>query len=197
MPMNARNLCRLLSSVMALAIATTLSADPTAPGTYRHWDGEIDQVVVNRAFRADDYQDIHVEPLDITKTAVPDRKGESRPATLALLPSLKPAFMDGLQKNLRRRTPASSAAGKVLVIRVRLTKADPGTRSPEFGDIKANAAKLAVSGEVIDPASNLILIQFQQERWAGVISIGKTSGQLLEEAARMIGTDVAHLISAF
>src|SRR6476660_9779279 len=83
MPMNARNLCRLLSSVMALAITTTLSADPTAPGTYRHWDGEIDQVVVNRAFRADDYQDIHVEPLDITKTAVPDRKGESRPATLA------------------------------------------------------------------------------------------------------------------
>src|ERR1041385_2503944 len=108
MPMNARNLFRLCSSVMALAIAPTLSADPTAPGTYRHWDGDIDQVVIISAFRADDYQDIHVEPLDITKTAVPDRKGESRPATLALLPSLKPAFMDGLQKNLRRRSPASS-----------------------------------------------------------------------------------------
>ncbi|HEY2344064.1 MAG TPA: hypothetical protein VGH90_13565 [Chthoniobacteraceae bacterium] len=195
--MNALNLFRLFSSVMALAIAPTLSADPTAPGEYRHWDGDIDQVVIYRAFRADDYQEIHVEPLDITKTAVPDRKGESRPATLALLPSLKPAFMEGLQKNLRRRTPTSGAAGKVLVIRVRLTKADPGTRSPEFGDIQANAAKLAVSGEVIDPATNLILIQFQQERWAGVISIGKTSAQLLEEAARTIGTDVGHLISAF
>ncbi len=32
---------------------------------------------------------------------------------------------------------------------------------------------------------------------AGLISIDKTSGQLLEEAARMIGTDVAHLTSAF
>lgn len=182
---------------MALAIAPTVSANSTEPGTYRHWKGEIDHVVVNRSFRADDYQDIQVEPLDITRTVVPERKGESRPATIALLPSLKPAFMDGLQKNLRRRTPASGAAGKVLVIRVHLTKADPGTRSPEFGDVKANAAKLAVSGEVIDPAANLVLIQFTQERWSGVITIGKTSAQLLEDAARMIGVDVAHLISAF
>ena len=128
---------------------------------------------------------------------VPERKGESRSATIAVFPSLKSAFMDGLQKDLRRRSPASGSAGKVLLIRVHLTKADPGTRFPQFGDFQANAAKLAVSGEVIDPATNLILIEFKQERWSGVISIGKTSAQLLQEAARLIGSDVAHMISEF
>lgn len=197
MIVNAQSCSLFLSLAMTVALAPRLSAASTETGTYRNWDGEIDQVVVNRSFRADDYRDIQVEPFDITKTAVPERKGESRPATIALLPSLKAPFMEGLQKNLRRRTPVSGSTGKVLVIRVHLTKADPGTRSPQFGDVKANAAKLAVSGEIIDPASNLVLIEFKQERWAGMISIGKTSAQLLEEAARIIGTDVAHLISAF
>lgn len=50
---------------------------------------------------------------------------------------------------------------------------------------------------MIDPAANVVLIEFKQERWSGVISVGKTSAQLFEEAARMIGTAVAHLISAF
>ena len=197
MAMNAQSFSLFLSLAIAVAVAPILSANPTEPGTYRHWNGDIDQVVVNRPFRADDYQDIQVEPLDITRTAVPERTGESRAATIALLPSLKPAFMDGLQKNLRRRPPVSGSARKVFIIRVHLTKADPGTRSPQFGDVQANAAKLAVSGEVIDPATNLVLIEFKQERWAGLVSIGKTSTQLLEEAARMIGTDLAHLISAF
>ncbi len=57
-------------------------------------------------------------------------------------------------------------------------EARPGARSTQFGDFQANAAKLAVSGEVIDPAANLILIEFKQELWAGVISIGKTSAQM-------------------
>ena len=195
--MNARRFSVLLSFVIAVATAPRLAAAPTAPGAYRNWRGEIDQVVVNHSFRADDYQDIQVDPLDITNVTVPERKGESRPATIAVLPSLKSAFMDGLQKDLRRRKPASGSAGKVLLIRVHLTKADPGTRFPQLGDFKANSAKLAVSGEVIDPAANLILVEFKQERWSGVVSIGKTSAQLLQDAARLIGTDVAHLISEF
>ena len=65
--MNARSFSLLLSLVTAFAIVPILSANPTEPGTYRHWKGEIDQVVVNRPFRADDYQDIQVEPLDITR----------------------------------------------------------------------------------------------------------------------------------
>ena len=195
--MNARRFSVLLSLMIVVATAPRLAAAPTAPGAYRNWRGEIDQVVVNHSFRADDYQDIQVDPLDITNVTVPERKGESRPATIAVLPSLKSAFMDGLQKDLRRRKPASGSAGKVLLIRVHLTKADPGTRFPQLGDFKANSAKLAVSGEVIDPAANLILVEFKQERWSGVVSIGKTSAQLLQDAARLIGTDVAHLISEF
>lgn len=182
---------------MLLLAITGFAAAPTEPGTYRDWKGEIDEVVVNCAFRADDYQDIQVEPLDVAKVTVLERPGESRAAIEAILPSLKSAFMEGLKKELRPRAPASGAVAKELLIRVRLTKADPGWRSTRFGDFHAKAAKLAVSGEVIDRASNRTLLQFQQERWAGLASVEKNSAQLFEEAARRIGADVALLISAY
>ncbi len=195
--MNVRSFPLLFLFVMAVTTAPKLAAAPTEPGVYRKWDGEIDEVAVKRAFRADDFQDIQVEPLDIANVTVPERAGESRSATIAALPSLKPAFMDGMQKNLRQRAQGSAPAGRALLIRVHITKADPGTRSPKFGDVKGNAAKLAVRGEVIDRATNLTLIEFKQERWFGVISIGKSSAELLKEAARLIGEDVARLINAY
>ncbi len=194
--MNPLRFSLLFSLVMTARTMSLPAAPPMTPGSYRDWNGKIDEVVVKRSFRADDYADIQVAPLDITKVTVPERKGESRAAIEALLPSLKPAFMEGLQKNLRRRTKAS-ASGKVLLIRVHLTKADPGTRSPGFGDFKGHAAKLAVRGEVIDRATHRTLIEFKQERWAGLGSITKNAGQLFDEAARAIGADVARLISAF
>lgn len=195
--MNACRLFLLSSLVIVLFLAPTSSAALTEPATYRNWDGDVDWVIVNRAFRADDYQEIIVEPLDLSKVVVPEGKGENPAAILALLPSLKPAFLKGMQENLRRREPLSGAPQKALVIRVRLTKADPGTRAPAFGDIKANAAKLEVSGDVIDLASGTVFVSFQQERWSGLITIGKNSGQLLQDAAALIGADIGRLISSF
>ncbi|MBA3350933.1 MAG: hypothetical protein H0U23_00655 [Blastocatellia bacterium] len=195
--MNSRRFSLLLAFVLACPAASILHAAPTQPGTYQKWKGEIDEVVVRIPFRADDFQDIQVEPFDLTRVAVPERQGESGPAVAAGLPALKPAFMEGLQSNLRRRTPASGAPARALVVRIHVVKADPGTRFPAFGDLKANAAKLAVTGELVDPTTNRTLIVFKQERWSGVVTIGKNSSQLLADAARLIGHDVAELISAF
>ena len=49
----------------------------------------------------------------------------------------------------------------------------------------------------MDQTTNRTLIVFKQGRWSGVVRIGKTSSQLLADAARLIGHDVAELISAF
>lgn len=179
-----------------LASVSTLSASP-GPGIYSHWKGEIDSVVVHHSFRADDFQDIVVEPLDVSQVVIPERSGESPSAIAALLASLKPAFLEGMQKNLRHRTITPGHAPKSLVIRIHLLKADPGTRNPKFGDLKSNAAKLAVRGEVVDPATGVALLEFKQERWSGVVTIGKNSGELLQDAAKLIGHDIADLISAF
>lgn len=193
--MNARTLF-LLISIAGIATGSALSADRETPLTHRRWKGDIDEVLVHRSFQADDYQDIQVEPLDVRNVEVPERKGESRREVAQLLPSLKAAFMEGLQKNLRGRGQAA-ASGKVLLIRVHLVKADPGTRSPRLGDFKGHAAKLAVRGEVIDRGTGRVLLEFKQERWAGLGTITKNAGQLFDEAARMIGGDVARLISSF
>ena len=39
----------------------------TAPGTYRDWDGDIDEVTIFQTFRADSYNDIVVESFDSTR----------------------------------------------------------------------------------------------------------------------------------
>lgn len=195
--MNSRRFSLLLWFVLACPGASILQAAPIQPGSYQKWKGEIDEVVVRVPFRADDFQDIQVEPFDLTRVAVPERQGESGPAVAAGLPALKPAFMEGLQTNLRRRTPASGAHARALVVRIHVVKADPGTRFPAFGDLQANAAKLAVRGELVDATTNRTLVAFKQERWSGVVRIGKTSSQLLADAARLLGHDVAELVSAF
>ncbi|MDQ3545365.1 MAG: hypothetical protein M3429_02425, partial [Verrucomicrobiota bacterium] len=100
--MNVRRLSLFFSLAMALPTASALADTPTAPGTYQNWKGEIDEVVVQVPFRADDFRDILVEPFDLTRVAVPERQGESRPAVVAGLPGLKSAFMEGLQSHLRR-----------------------------------------------------------------------------------------------
>ncbi len=187
----------LLWFVLVYPAASFLHAAPTQPGTYQKWNGEIDEVIVRVPFRADDFRDILVEPFDLTRVAVPERQGESGKAVAAGLPALKPAFMEELQSNLRRRTPASGAPARALVVRIHVVKADPGTRFPAFGDLQANSAKLAVRGELVDRTTNRTLLLFKQERWSGVVTIGKNSNQLLADAARLIGHDVAELISAF
>ncbi|MEO7165835.1 MAG: hypothetical protein ABI787_03000 [Spartobacteria bacterium] len=195
--MNSRRISFLLWFVLACPAASIIHAAPTQPGIYQKWNGEIDEVTVRAPFRADDFQDILVEPFDLTKVAVPQRQGESGPAVAAGLTSLKPAFMEELRQNLRRRTPPSGAPARALVVRIHVVKADPGTRFPAFGDLQANSARLTVRGELVDRATNRTLVAFKHTRWSGVVTIGKNSSQLLADSARLIGHDVAELISAF
>ena len=193
--MNTRNRSLFLSIAIAVLTVPILNATP-APGAYWKWRGEIDQVLVNQTFRADDYRGIEMAALDVSDAKVPVRGGESQSAVLDFLPSLKPAFMSGLQKTLQRDAPDSKTGGDLLLVRMRVTKADPGTRIPQFWNMKDSAARLAVTGEVIDPATNQTLLAFRQERWVGMMETGQSSEELLKRVAQMIGADLARLISS-
>jgi hypothetical protein len=191
--------------IISLPLAADAASPPgTAPGAYHDWAGEIDQVVIIQPFHADNYRDIAVESFDSTGVQLPDRNDNTYEAVHSALQAIKPAFMEGLQNNLRPRAASQATADLVrgkaqaLVIRSRLTKVDPGSQAARYWvGYGAGAVKIDISGEIIDHASNKTLVTFKQERRSGVGVFGGGYGALFARTARQIGADVARLINAF
>jgi len=204
--MIARNFIRLCfaSGILAfvlLANAAAASKGTTTPGTYRDWNGDIDEVTILQPLHLDAYNDIAVEAFDITKVPLPNPKENTYEAVRSALNSLKPAFLEGFQKNLRRKPGGPNPVrgkGQTLVVLVRLTKADPGSQAARYwGGFGAGAVKIEMTGEFVDAASRRVLVRFKQERRSGFRMFGGGYGELFARTARQIGGDVADLLNAF
>lgn len=61
----------------------------------------------------------------------------------------------------------------------------------------AGAAKVGVSGEIIDGRTNKVLVRFTQERRSGFGGFGGAYRELLDRTLQQIGGDVGGLIRAF
>lgn len=204
--MIARNFalfCLVLAS-LALALpgnAEAASKGTTTPGTYRNWHGDIDEVTIFQPFRLDDYNDIAVESFDISGVPLPNPKENTFAAVQSALSSIKPAFIEGFQKDLRRKTGGANPVrgkGQTLVIIARLTKLDPGSQAARFwGGLGAGAVKIEMTGEIVDARSRKVLIRFRQERRSAFGLFGGGYGELFTRTARQIGGDVADLLNAF
>jgi len=204
--MIARNFIRLCfaSGILAFVLfanAAAASKGTTTPGTYRDWNGDIDEVTILQPLHLDVYNDIAVEAFDITKVPLPNPKENTYEAVRSALNSLKPAFLEGFQKNLRRKPGGPNPVrgkGQTLVVLVRLTKADPGSQAARyFGGFGAGAVKIEMTGEFVDVASRRVLVRFKQERRSGFGMFGGGYGELFARTARQIGGDVADLLNAF
>jgi hypothetical protein len=173
----------------------------TAPGTYRDWNGDIDEVTILQPFNAADYDSIAVETFDTAGVPLPNPNDNTYAAVQAAIRSIKPVFMEGLEQNARRKiganNPSASGQGRTLVIRVRVTKLDPGSRAARWAVFGAGAVKIAMTGEIIDAASKKTLVRFKQERRSAVGVLGGGYGELFRRTARQIGGDIAGLVNAF
>jgi hypothetical protein len=191
--------CCLLGS-LTLALPEKARAAATAPGTYRNWNGDLDEVTILQPFRLDSYNDIAVESFDITGIQLPNPKENTFAVVQSALRSLKPAFLEGFQQELRRKPGAATVRGKgeTLVIIARVIKADPGSQAARyFGGFGAGAVKVALTGEIVDARSRKVLIRFKQERRSGFGMFGGGYGELFDRTARQIGGDIAGLLNAF
>jgi len=192
--------CFLLGS-LTLVLSGKAEAAATAPGTYRDWNGDLDEVTIVQSFRLDAYNDIAVESFNITGVPLPNPKENTHAAVQSALRSLKPAFIEGFQQGLRRKPGAANTArgkGDTLVIIARVIKADPGSQAARyFGGFGAGAVKVALTGEIVDARSRKVLIRFKQERRSGFGMFGGGYGELFERTARQIGGDIAELLNAF
>jgi hypothetical protein len=189
-------------NVLFFAVATFVSSvavaasAPTAPGTYRDWH-DVDEVTIVRPFNASAYSQIAVESFDSVGVRLPDPNDNTYRAVLLALRTMKPAFMDGVARNAKRKAGVTGSA-KTLVIRTRLTKVDPGSQAARYVvGFGAGAVKIAIAGEIIDGASGKVLVRFVQERRSGFGWFGGGYAALFERTARQLGGDVAELINAF
>ena len=174
----------------------------TAPGTYRDWNGDIDEVTILQPFNAAGYDSIAVETFDTAGVSLPNPKDNTYAAVQEAIRLIKPAFMAGLQENARRKisanNPPASGKARTLVIRARVIKLDPGSRAARYwAAFGAGAVKIAMTGEIIDAASKKTLVRFKQERRSAVGMFGGGYQELFTRTAHQIGGDIATLINAF
>ena len=204
--MIARNftLFCVLPGVLMLAVlddATAASKGTTTPGTYRNWNGDMDEVTILQPLRLDAYNDIAVESFDTAGVILPSAKENTHEAVRSALSLIKPAFIEGFQKNLRRKPGGANPVrgkGQTLVIRARLTRLDPGSQAARYwAGFGAGAVKIEMMGEIVDASSRKTLIRFKQERRSGFGAFGGGYSELFARTARQIGRDVADLLNAF
>lgn len=176
--------------------AASASREPTAPGTYHDWH-DVDEVTIIQPFNASSYSQIAVESFDSAGLRLPDPNDNTYRAVQLALRTMKPAFMEGVARNAKRKVGATGPA-KTLVIRARLTKVDPGSQAARYVvGFGAGTVKVAIAGEIIDGASGKVLVRFVQERRSGFGLFGGGYAALFGRTARQLGGDVAELINAF
>jgi hypothetical protein len=188
--------------LIATAIPSQLYAQKggaVKPGNYTDWN-DVDQVTIVQPFQRSAYQRVVVAPLDTRNAPLPEKSDNSYADVKAALAGSTQAFVQGLRDNSPGMQVQSGSGGgaNALIVRARITKSDPGSQAARyFAGFGAGAAKVGVSGEIVDGKTNKVLVRFTQERRSGVGMFGGGYRELLERSLRQIGGDVAGLIGAF
>lgn len=190
-----------LFTAALLLVPTQAKAQKNAakPGRYTDWH-DIDQVTIVQPFQLSNYNRVVVQPLDTRSAPLPEAKDNSYADVKGALTSSTQPFAEGVREKLggMQVQTGQSGGAKALVVRARILKSDPGSQAARyFAGFGAGAAKVGISGEIVDGGTNKVLAQFTQERRSGVGLFGGGYRELLHRSMKQIGGDVAGLIRAF
>lgn len=196
-----------VSTLAALAFAAALPAAardgvPTAPGTYRDWNDEIDEMEIVETFAADDYQRLVVLPFDTSSTPRPEAGDNTVEAVDEVLADVAGPIAAGLREASGERAIETAATAPeeagVLVLRGRVLEMDPGSRAARYwGGFGAGAARAKLAAELVDAASGRVLLRFTQERRSGVGVAGGDYANLMRRNLRKIGEDLGNGLARF
>jgi len=194
--------CIALAAVIAVPVVAAKKA-PTAPGTYKAWGPDIDELEIVRTFDASDYSNVVVQPLDVSATPRPEDADLVEKVSNVLSKAAEP-FAEGIAKNassLEVSTEEGKAAARgTLIVRGRVTLLDPGSRSKRlFIGYGAGAGRAAIKGEIVDAATGEVLLRFTQERlsWQERFGRGSSYEEIMKRNLHAIGKDVANILKAF
>jgi len=194
--MNPRT-SKILAAVGAafVSLSAIAAPAPAGRGAYRNWH-DVDEVTIIQPFNAAAYSQIAVESFDSTRVKLPPANDNTYQAVQSAIRVMKPAFMGGLAEKARRKTNVN-APGKMLVVRARLIKVDPGSQAARYFGFGAGAVEIAIVGEILDRSSGKVLVRFAQERRSAFGAFGGGYGELFQRTARQLGGDIGELINAF
>src|SRR5258706_531015 len=127
----------LLCSLLVLAIASAAHAGggkaPTAPGTYKTWGPDIDEIEIVKTFRIADYDRIVLQHFDTSKAPLPDQNARWYGTLKMALAGYDEAFIEAFRKALKAKVAIvqadpAPATPKTLIIRGTVVAMDPGSR---------------------------------------------------------------------
>ena len=197
--MNATRLL-LTFAVAALLAAPTAQAQKggaTKPGKYTDFH-DVDEVTIVQPFQAKNYNRIIVQRLNTANAPLPEPKDNSYNDVKAALANSTAPFMEGVREKAGMQVQPGAPGPGSLVIRARITKSDPGSQAARYwASFGAGAAKVGISGEIVDGGTGKVLARFSQERRSGFGLFGGGYRELLDRTLKQIGGDVAGLIRAF
>ena len=194
------NATRLL---VTLALAGVIAASAHAqrggtvkPGRYTDFH-DVDQVTIVQPFQSRNYNRIVVQRLNTSGAPLPEPDDNSYNDVKAALANSTAPFMAGVREKAGMQVQPGAGGPGSLVIRARITKSDPGSQAARYwASFGAGAAKVSISGEIVDGGTRKVLARFTQERRSGFGLFGGGYRELLDRTLKQIGGDVAGLIRA-
>jgi len=195
----------ILSIVASGAYARGKSAAPTAPGAYKGWGQDIDQIEVLKTFKIADYDKIAIQPFDTSATPLPDKSEKSYDTIKSALDSYTYTLVEALRPELKAKAEVTQVekapkTEKTLIVRGKVEDLTPGSRAKRyFGGFGAGSAGTKVSGEIVDAKSGAVLARFTQERRSGgTFKVGGGKDlDVMRDSIHATGKDIAHILDEF
>jgi hypothetical protein len=180
-------------------------APELAPGKYKGWGEDIDEVEIVKPFKAADYDTIAVMKFDTSATPLPDQKEKSYESMKSVLASYTDTLVEAVRDELKTKakvdqTAAAPKSAKTLIIRGTVDEIEPGSRAGRMlVGYGAGSAATKVTGEIVDAKSGAVLVRFTQKRRSGGTFkfAGGNDVTIMRDAIHATGKDVAHIIDAF
>src|SRR5258705_12649570 len=106
---------RILISLFALSLfAPTVFArgskpTPTAPGTYKEWGQDIDQIEIVKSFKIADYDHIVLRTFDTAASPLPDKNDKSYNSIKSVLDGYTLTLIESLRPELKAKADVAQS----------------------------------------------------------------------------------------
>lgn len=195
----------VLFTVVPSVEARGRKSTSTAPGTYKEWGPDIDEITIKKTFKIADYDTIVVMPFDTSKTEKPGKDEDSYELVRNTLDGFSGTLSDALRKELKATAKVEQHSkmpkgSRTLIVRGSVDEIDPGSRAARYwAGFGAGGAQTKISGEIIDASTGAVLVKFEQSRRSGGTMKfgGGNDKQVMRDSIHALGEDVAHLLDAF
>ena len=197
-----------IAVLLALSLVTPalFAAKPnTAPGKYKEWGPDIDDIEIVKTFKIADYDHIVIQPFDTSKVPLPSEKEKWYGTMKITLAGYSEAFIEGFKKELKAKADIQLAneppkTPKALIIRGTVDQLDPGNRAGRyFAGLAAGSSSTKLTAEIVDASSGEVLVRVTQARRSGGAwkMGGGSDMEVMRDAIHATAKDVAHILDSF